>query len=243
MSVTALDIITRSMKALQALGSTEVPSAAEANDGLIAFNALLDSWSLDNLNAYEVQEQSFTLVVGTPSYTIGSGGVVNTTRPTDITQAYIQDSTQNNFLMRIVTRDKWNEIGNRGSTITSQIPDTLFYDPQYPLGVINIFPTPLLGYTLFYDSSLQQVTFATLNTALSMPPGYERAMVYNLAVEISSMFGIPIPPAAPGSKNIGQLAAEALGNVKRANITENISNYDPSIVSRSFASYNIFRDK
>ncbi len=231
------------MKALQALGGGETPSAAEANDGLTALNAMLDSWSNENLNAYQVQEQSFTLVVGTPSYTIGSGGVINVTRPTDITQAYVQDATQNNFLMRIVTRDKWNEIGNRGSTITSQIPDTLFYDPQFPLGVINISPTPLLGYTVFFDSLLQQTTFAALTTNLSMPPGYERAMVYNLAVEISNMFGIPIPPAAPGAKNVGQLAAEALGNIKRTNIKENIANYDPSIVSRSYATYNIYRDR
>jgi hypothetical protein len=49
MSVSALDIVTRAMKAIQALGSGEVPSAAEANDGLVAFNALLDSWSNDNL--------------------------------------------------------------------------------------------------------------------------------------------------------------------------------------------------
>jgi len=242
MAVTANDLITRAMKSLQSLGGGEVPSAAEANDGLVALNAMLDSWSNEGLNAYEVQEQSFTLVVGTSSYTIGSGGVINVTRPMDIVQAYVQDSGSNNFLMNIVPRDIWNNIGNRGSTITSQIPDTLFYDPQFPLGVINIFPTPLLGYTVFFDSLLQQVTFATLTTALSMPPGYERAMVYNLAVEISSMFGIPIPLVAPGAKNVGQLASESLGNIKRTNIRENIANYDPSIVSRSYYSYNIYRD-
>jgi hypothetical protein len=42
--------------------------------------------------------------------------------------------------MEVVPRDKWNQIGNRSSTITSQIPSVLFYDPQFPLGVINVFP-------------------------------------------------------------------------------------------------------
>ena len=244
MAVAASDLITRAMKALQALGATEVPTAAEANDGLTALNALLDSWSLEGLNTYEVLERSFGLQIAKSSYTIGVTGSpdINSTRPIAITQAYIQDANSNNFPMTILSRDRWNLIGNRGASIQSQIPDTLFYDPQFPLGVINIFPSPLLTYTLFFDSALNQVTFATLTTNLSMPPGYERAMVYNLAVEINSMFGIPIPPSGPGQKNITQLAQESLGNVKRANITEVVSEYDGAIVSRSYATYNIFRD-
>jgi hypothetical protein len=220
MAVSANDLITRSMRALQALGGGEVPSASEANDGLTALNAMLDSWSNENLTAYAVLENSFVLSPGTNSYTIGSGGVINVTRPLSITQAYVQDSSGNNFIMQILPRDKWNEIGDRSTNITSQLPDTMFYDPQFPLGVINIFPTPLLGYTVFFDSLLQQTTFASLTTNLAMPPGYERA----------------------GSKNVGQLAMESLGNIKRTNIRENIADYDPSIVSRSYYTYNIYRD-
>jgi len=243
MAVAASDIITRSMRLLQALGGTEVPKADEANDALTALNALLDSWSLEGLMTYETLERSFSLQVAKNSYTIGpSGADITATRPLDIVQAYVQDASSNNFPMRIIPMDKWNLIGNRGVGITSQIPDTLFYDPQFPNGVINVFPTPLLTYTLFYDSALNQVTFAALTTNLSMPPGYERAFVYNLAVEISSMFGIPIPAAQPGQKNVAQLAAESLANVKRANIKEVISEYDGSIISKSYATYNIFRD-
>lgn len=230
------------MKALQALGGTEVPSASEANDGLVALNALLDSWSLSDLVAYQVQEQSFPLVIGTNSYTIGSGGVINVARPQSITQAYIQDTNKNNFLMNLLPRDKWNQIGNRGPTITSQIPNTMFYDPAFPLGIINIFPTPLLAYTCFFDSVLDQVTFATLATNLAMPVGYERMYVYNLAIEISSMFGIPIPPVGPGQKNIAQLAQEAMALVKSNNIKDVISGYDPAVVSKSYATYNIYSD-
>ncbi len=198
--------------------------------------------SLDDLNSYVIEEQSFPLVVGQASYTIGVGGNINVARPFDISQAYIRDSGNNNFLMRIIPRDKWNQIGNRGSTITSQIPNTLFYDPQFPLGVINIFPTPLLTYTMFFDNTLNQANFATLVTALAMPPGYERMYVYNLAVEISSMFGIPIPAVGPGQKNIAQLADDSMAAVKSNNIKDVISNYDPSIVSRSYATYNIYSD-
>lgn len=242
MAQSTLDIITRAMKALKVLGATEVPSASEANDGLVAFNSMLDSWSLDNLFAYEVEESSFPLVAGTAQYSIGIGGVINQQRPLDIVQAYIRDSNNNNFGMSILTRERWNYIGNRGPTITSQIPTVLFYDPQYPLAYINVFPTPLLAYTCFFSNTRNQVTSAALTTNINMPPGYERAYVFNLAVEMASQFGFEIPAAGPGQRSIVDLAEESRAAIKTQNTQEVIANYDGSIVSRSYATYNIFSD-
>lgn len=242
---TANDLITRALRTIQFLGDTEVPSASQSSDGLVSFNAMLDSWSAGHgLTAYEIQEQSFALVIGTASYTIGIGGTINVYRPNSITQAYIRDSNNNNYGMRIVPRALWNSIGNRGSTITSQIPNTLFYDPQYPLGIINIFPTPLLAYTCYFDSELQQVTSAALTTSISMPPGYERAFVFNLGVDLANMMGFPIPAAGANQKNTVQLAEEALANIKRRNIQNNpqYAAYDSAIVSNSYATYNIYSD-
>lgn len=238
---TGIQIITRSMQALGILGRTEVPSAGEANDALTAFNAMLDSWSSgEDLMSFVVLERSFPLVVGTNSYTIGTGGVVNVTRPNDIKEAYIQDSIGNNFLMTVLPRDKWNQIGNRSSTMTSQIPDTLFYDPQYPLGVINIFPTPLLTYTCFFDSTQDQVDFSSLTQSLSMPPGYERAMVLNLALELMAA-GFPCMLDEKALARLVNNASDAKANVKRTNIKEVIADYDQAIVSHAYATYNIYR--
>ena len=241
MSVTANNIITRAMQSLQALGQNEVPSASEANDGLIALNALLDSWTNENLMSYAVLEQSFVLTPNVNSYTIGSGGVINVARPLDITQAYIQDASNNNFIINILPRDKWNQIGDRSTNITSQLPDTLFYDPQFPLGVINIFPTPLLAYTVFFDSVTQQTQFASLTQALSMPPGYERAMVSNLAMEMV-LLGFQTTLDAKQLALLQKVASDSLGNIKRTNIKDNIADYDPAVVSRSYYTYNIYRD-
>lgn len=239
---TANQIITRAMQALGILGRTEVPSAGEANDGLTAFNAMLDSWSGgEGLMSYVVLERSFPLVANTPSYTIGTGGVVNATRPNDITQAYIRDSIGNNFLLTILPRDKWNQIGNRSSTITSQIPDTLFYDPQYPLGVINIFPTPLLPYTCFFDSTQDQVDFASLTASLSAPPGYERCYVLNLALEMMAA-GFPCMLDEKALMRLINNASDAKANVKRTNIKEVLADYDEAIVNHAESTYNIYRN-
>lgn len=238
---TASQIITRAAKTLRYLGRDEVLTAQDANDGLIAFNAMLDSWSNENLFSYVVLERSFVLQVMVNSYTIGTGGVINTTRPLDITQAYVRDAGGNDFLMNIKPRDWWNQLGNRSSTITSQIPTDLFYDPQYPLGVINIFPTPLIGYTVFYDSAQQQVDPSALTTSISMPEGYERAYVLNLAIDMQTA-GFPCMLDEKDYMQLKENAREAKAAVKRTNIKDVIANYDAAIISKSYATYNIFRD-
>ena len=243
MAVLASDIIARSLKALKVLGSTETPNAADANDGLVAFNAMLDSWSNENLLAFEVLVQSFVLTIAKTTYSIGTSGTpdITGTRPLAIENAYLQDANSIKYGMDVVSRETWTARTGL-ATVTSQVPDTLWYDPQYPLGVINIFPSPLLASTVFIDTYLQQALFAALTTALSTPPGYERAYVFNLAVEISSQFGIPIPAVGPGQRNIVEIANESRANIKRKNIREVIADMDRSIVSRSKSTYNIYRD-
>src|ERR1043166_5565414 len=125
---TASDIITRAARAIGYKGLGEALSAAEAADGLSIFNALLDSWSSsETLMAYVSVQQSFSLVIGQQTYTIGtSGGAdIAQTRPQDIIQAFVRDSNSLDYPMSIIPQDVWNNIGQKN--ITSQIPTTLFY--------------------------------------------------------------------------------------------------------------------
>lgn len=236
---TASQIITRAGKALGYLGRNEVLNTGDANDGLIAMNAMLDSWSNEKLMSFFTLERSFLLIVGQQTYTIGSGGYINSTRPFDIIRAFIRDVNNLDYPIRVVPMDVWNDIGQK--TITSQIPNTLFYDPQYPLGVINIFPTPLLGYTVFFDSTSDQIDLSALTTSISLPVGYERAYVLNLALELMNV-GFPCMLDDKSFATLVANAKEAKANIKRANIKEVIAEYDPAVVSRSQATYNIYSD-
>lgn len=236
---TASDIITSAGRAIGYLGRTQVLTAADANDGLTCFNRMLDSWSLESLMSYVTIQGSFPLVINKQTYTVGTGGDINATRPLDIITAFLRDVNNIDYGMDVVPRDKWDRIGQKN--ITSQIPDTLFYDSQFPLGVINIFPLPLLAYTVFYNYTTNQVDPAALTTTISMPLGYERAYVLNLALDMMN-FGFPCLLDEKGLSNLMMKAAEAKANVKRMNIKEVIAQYDDSIVSRSYATYNIYTD-
>jgi hypothetical protein len=236
---TAADILTASARALGYLGRTEVMSAADAVDGLACFNRLLDSWSNEALMSYVILQRNFTLIPGQQAYTIGAGGYVNGVRPYDIISAFLRDNNANDYPIRIIGRQEWDDIGEKG--ITSQIPDTLFYSSGYPLGTIYVFPLPLLGYSIYFNSTTDQVDYTVLTTALSLPVGYERAYVLNLALDMQSA-GFPCLLDEKSYARLAANAAEAKGNIKRANIKEVVAEYDSAIVSRSQATYNIYMD-
>lgn len=240
-SVLASDLITRSARTLGYLGRTEVLSAGDANDGLNCLNAMLDSWSGEGLASWATNQQQFILTPGKQQYTIGTVGTpdVNNTRPIDITQAFIRGTNNLDYNMNVIPQTQWDNIGFK--SITSQIPNTLFYDSQEPLGIINIFPIPLLAYTLFYSAVLQQNMFALLTTQLAAPPGYTRAYILNLALEMQTA-GFPCMLKGDDMLQLRANAAEAKANIKRSNIKEELSEYDPYIVSNSYATYNIYSD-
>ena len=241
-SVAASDIITRAAKALGYLGRTETLSAADATDGLHCLNALLDSWAGENLTAWAINQQQFTLTIGQGQYTIGTIGSpnINNTRPIDINSAFIRDTQSIDSPLSVVDQRQWDAISQKGTT--GQIPHTLYYDSQYPLGIVNIFPVPMLAYTVFYSQVLQQGLFDLLTTQLSTPPGYARAYVMNLAVEMMSA-GFPCLLNAAGLVKLLENAAEAKANIKRMNmINPLVAEYDGAIVSNSYAPYNIFTD-
>ena len=239
MMPTAQQILTRSAKAIGYLGRTEVLTAQDANDGLDALNSLVQSWAGENLMSYANQTITHTLVPNTSSYSIGSGGDINTTRPDNITQAWIRDDNSLDYPMTILPQDRWNNIGMK--SITSQIPTTLFYDPQYPLGVINIFPSPLQAYELRANAVQQLTAFSTMTHSLSVPPPYERAYILNCALELVTA-GFPCQLSDRDYAQLMNNASEAKANLKRNNIKEVLAKYDDAIVSRSDATYNIYSD-
>lgn len=242
---TALDIITDALISDGIYAPGEALSAADSAQGLTCLNDMVDSWSNESLITYAKAEQSVVLTPGKYQYTIGTTGSpdINATRPLRILDGYgtcyILDTNANRYPVTVMQQDQWNLIGNIAQ-VNSNIPSRLFYDPQFPLGVINLFPVPNIGWTLYFDSWLQLTEFATLTTAVSLPPGYLRALKRNLAVELWPYFKgwNTNPPAA-----LLKAAMQSLGNIKRTNIKEVVAVYDGEIISRATPTYNIYRDR
>lgn len=178
---TARDIIKYALLKLGALTKSETADADEATDALYALNSMLSSWSNEGLLVNARITETFPLVGGTSSYTIGSGGVFNTARPIQIIHAFVK----NGSTVYNLTQIDDEQFDSIVYPVLTGIPIQFNYDNAYPLGKIKLYPIPAGAYTLSIMSEKALTSFATLDTVVSLPDGWERALIYNLAVELS----------------------------------------------------------
>ncbi len=238
---TAQSLIQDALEGIGVYAPGETVATADLNRCLVILNDMMDIWSNESLMSYANTEQSGLLVPGIHVYTIGVGGDFNLTRPIRILDSpgtcYSVDQNGNRYNIQVVTQDRWNLIWNVTQT-NSNYPEVLFYDPQFPLGIINVYPVPTTGYTLFFDSRIQLSELTALATSLSLPPGYSKAIKDNLRVQFWPYFKPDgsVPPASTVA-----MAANSKGIIKRSNVTPNYANFDPELVSRG-GGYNVYSD-
>ena len=150
--------------------------------------------------------------------------------------AYLLDTNLNRYLMDVVDQLTW--LIQTTAVANSDLPDILFYDPQYPLGIINIWPTPSSSWTCSFLSYAQLGDFATVSSAFSLPPGYKRAITTNLCLSLKPYFA-----SAQIDPLIIKEASETKASVKRNNMRTQVAVFDPELVSRGNAVYNIYTDR
>jgi hypothetical protein len=201
--VTARDICTKALQKIGALVKSEPPSADEASDALDSLNAMIASWSNDSLNIYARTWETFNLT-GAASYTIGTGGNFNTVRPASIIEAYIRNGTLD-YPLAVVDDGTYNDITFKS---LQGIPQFINYSNDYPLGIMRLYPRDNPAYTLFVLTEKPVTQFATLDTQMILPDGWERALVYNLAIELAPEY------SQKPDASIFKIAKDSLGAIR-----------------------------
>ena len=209
---TARTIINKSLQKIGVLTKSEAPAADEISDGLDALNALLASWSNESLSVYTRVRESFTLSGGVASYTIGTGQTFNTDRPVFITDAFVR-SGDVDYNLSVIS----DEIYNSSITLktTSGIPQFLNYNNAYPAGTIYLYPVPASSYELHILSE-KELSQYTIDEAISLPTGWERALIYNLAIDLAPEYGQQIDGM------IAKIAGDSKAAIQRT-VAKNIS--------------------
>jgi hypothetical protein len=228
--MTGRDLVTASLRLIGATAPGESLAASEATDGLAALNRMLDSWSNDGMLIHAITaETPYTLTVSDGSYTIGASGDI-TTRPMSIEKAVIRDGTTDYPLMRL-TLSEYSAIVDKSQEST--YPTHFYDDGGYPQRTIKLWPVPSAAHSLVLWTKRPLTQVATLDTSLSLPQGYERALVYNLAVEVSPEYGKQI------SDVIMMTAIESKAAIKRSNHRPILLTPDATPAGRS-GSFNIY---
>ena len=223
---TAQNIIDNAAKLVGAVEPGTSVNATESGDLLLLLNMMLDAWATEHLLVFANTRESFSLVAGQSTYTMGTSGNFNTTRPEQLISAYLTDSSGTDWPIDLVDVD-WYE---RQPQKTDQtIPYALYYDPQYPLANLIMYPVPDTTYTLHVTSWKPISNLSTLSTSLSMPPEYQMAITYNLAKQgVSPYYGRPTPP------EVAEIAVTSKNWLKVVNKKQEVSVCDPALIRQRF---------
>ena len=97
--------------------------------------------------------------------------------------------------------------------LQSTLPLYWYWNPTFPFGVVQLWPVPTqagLQGVMYAGTAVTQ--FSALTDALSLPPGYKRMIVKNLATEIAPQFAVTVTP------ELQSQAQQSMMVVKRANL-------------------------
>jgi hypothetical protein len=233
---TALDLITGAMDDAGIIGVGQTPLAEDTNKALSRLNAMIAQWSRRRWLVYHLIDIVFT-GTGALSYSIGPGGDISVNRPDRIEAGYFRQLAGlpgNNVdypLAILQSREDYNQIVLK--TMAS-VPAYVFYDSDFPLGNIFIWPLPNSTYEMHLSVKPALQSFPTLDTAFVLPPEYEECIRLNLAVRLRVAYQL-----GPDAGLIA-LAKVALNTIKNTNAQIPLLQMPSDLVRGNI--YNVFSD-
>lgn len=218
---TAIDIITDSLQKIGIYAPNETLSDADASLGLAELNNMIDQWRNDSIFLYQLIEIIGNISAQTQSYTVGPNGLISVPRPNRVVVGTgVASVTINSITTLVDSVDflSWNAIYAPAFLTTNPIldtPATMFYDPQYPYGWLNLAPIPKFNGTLNFNGYYGMNGFDTLTSDFILAPGEEQALEANLAIILNPYFG--------GSIVTPELLAEAQQSKTVLTLTNRLS--------------------
>lgn len=202
---TARDLVEDAAAEIGELATDTPLSSADAERILRRLNRMLDSWSNERLMVYELFDETFSTSAGVASY---SSSLLASGRPVKVDGVTVRVSNVD-YPQTIVSAADYDAIGNKTA---GGIPDRVYPQMGYPNATFYFFPVPSGVYTVTVSAYRRLQNGLTLSTTIALPPGYEEAIVSNLAMLIAPMFGTKV------SEETALSARESKARIKRVNM-------------------------
>jgi hypothetical protein len=189
-------------------GDTLQPAIADLL--LLRLNTLLDAWNADERAAYDQVPYDFVLTPGHSPHTIGAAGsgadYVVPMRPVKLIAAQLNiGGSPAAYLPITVQGDDWY----RRQTVpglSMSVPTDVYFSPAWPVGQLYFWGVPSVAYTvrLWMAVILANITDPTI--ALSLPPGYYKALMLSLAEFSARALGQTLEPELVAAASIARAA-------------------------------------
>jgi hypothetical protein len=209
---TALDLIKLAQKMAGMLAVGQTPLAEDSNDALLLLNSMLASWTQNRWLVYHLNDV-FVPATGAISYTVGPAGDFNIVRPDRIESIYVRlqrgvGTSIDYPLQQIETYEEYADIGYKS---LRSFPSIAFYDSDFPLGKLYIWPIPNPQFDIHMLVKEILPHDLALTDQIMLPPEYHEAILYNLCGRICLLYQLQVEPG------VVALARAALNTIKVAN--------------------------
>lgn len=235
MAFTVGGAIRSAMRKIGVLAPGEALPANEGDDGLEVFRQMVDDWANETLLIPVVNDVLFPLLPDQGEYTIGiypepkpvplPANHIETTRPERILAAFIRDSYQTDYILELIDLKTYSRISRKSN---GSRPSRMYVQEGWPLNKILFESVPYADETLHLSvvQPLSEMLPTTgLTEVIDLPPGYERALIYNLCLELAPEYGKDV------SSLIATQAVQAKLKLKRNNYRSLVLGMDRAIAT------------
>jgi len=202
-------------------GQTISPEAQATSE--LGFNLMLDEWNAQGLAVYAVIKETYALSATKGDYTIGPAGDLVGARPEKIDAWAVHsiggsdggkpvDPVTFASARSRMDDEAWSLGLLPGTALTGLRVKLLNYDAAYPVGTIHVYPIPSAALDLDLWIWQQFVQITDFTVAVDFPPGYRKAVLYNLAKDLAPKFGRPLDPT------VEKIANECKANLASTNM-------------------------
>lgn len=225
--MTVRSYISSALRLLGVLAPGEPLQEHDYTDALQTLSDMLDAWSAEKLTIYGQARSEYALVNGTQRYTLGSGGTWNGPRPVGadwIDKACSLDANGIEREIDVFSEAKWATIALKSDS--QALPLGIYPNFTYPLAAVDVWPVPsdATVKVVLYGPSVALASVSSLDTVISAPPGWAKALRYNLAVEFA--------PTYPGTltSEVAEIAKASKAVIKRPNTSPAEMSIDPALL-------------
>jgi hypothetical protein len=217
--MTVQDFLISALRLINVGAAGETPGTGELADALSAFNDLLSAWNADHRTIYTVVNRTHTLTAGVESYTMGTGGAINAPRPIKIESAGITHLNGLRTPVEPIGSQDYAVIPEK--TARSRQPLQIYNDNDYPLATLYLWPAPAGAVTLDLNAWEELTGPLALADTLALPPAYNRALRYNLAVDLAAEWGKSV------AAEVGAIAKESKADLFALNASNESATEEP----------------
>ena len=207
---TGATLVEDALQQAEIIGAGEIVNAEDQVLALRMLNRLLESWATDTLMLYTTTKSTFTMTAGVGSYSTS----LLSARPISIYDIIV-NSGGVDYDIEMIDEQTYNEIAFKA---VAAIPSVCFNDTTFPNSTLKFYPVPSGSFTCTVAFNSVLTTPIASGTTVTFPPGYEKAIIDCLSLELCKPFHKPPNPL------LIQSAKEAKFLIKR-------NNYKPLIMS------------